>query len=69
MYGCFVEIVEVQCVTCLYFYLDFWHGKLWYTSLKTMKFMSHAYECMHGDWYVDCEFVMVAGVGRGISVL
>ena len=38
-------------------------------TLKTMKFISYAYECTHGDWGVDCEFVMVVGVGRGTSVL
>ena len=38
-------------------------------TLKTMKFMSSTCECTHGEQGVDCEFVMVVGVGRGTSVL
>ena len=37
-------------------------------TLKTMKFISYPYECMHGDYDADCEIVMVAGVGRGTNV-
>ena len=36
---------------------------------NAIKFISYTYECTHGVRDVDCEFVMVAGVGRDISVL
>ena len=36
---------------------------------NAMKFMSYTYECTHGVWDVDFEFVMVLGVGRDPSVL
>ena len=64
-----VENALVQCITCLYFCLGFWYERLRYTYKKTMKFMSSTCECTHGEQGVDCEFVMVVGVGRGTSVL
>ena len=38
-------------------------------ALNAMRFMSYACKCTHGEWGVDCEFVIVAGVGRDTSVL
>ena len=38
-------------------------------TLKTMKSISYTCECTHGEQGVDCEIVMVVGVGRGTSVL
>ena len=37
--------------------------------IKTIKSISYAYECTHGEQDADCEIVMVAGVGRGANVL
>lgn len=37
--------------------------------LKTMKSISYAYKCTHGVQGVDCEFMMVVGVGRGNTIL
>ena len=51
------------------FLLGFLAWKIARHILKTMKFMSYAYECMHGDWGVDCEVVMVADVGRDTTLL
>ena len=51
------------------FLLGFLAWKIVVHILKTMKSMSSACECTHGEWDVDCEFVMVAGVGRGTSAL
>ena len=51
------------------FLLGFLAWKIARHILKTMKFMSYAYECMHGDWGVDCEVVMVADVTRDTIVL
>ena len=38
-------------------------------TLNAMRSMSPTYECTHGERGVDCEFVMVVGVGRDTSVL
>ena len=38
-------------------------------TLNAMRTMSSTCECTHGVRGVDCEFVMVAGVGRGTNVL
>ena len=37
--------------------------------IETMRSMSSTCECTHGERGVDCEFVMVAGVGRDTRVL
>ena len=37
--------------------------------LKTTKSISYICECTHGKQDADCEFVMVAAVDRGTSVL
>ena len=37
--------------------------------IKTMKYIFYTCECMRGVQDVDCEIVMLAGVGRDISVL
>ena len=51
------------------FLLGFLAWKIVVHILETMKFMSSTCECTHGEQGVDCEFVMVVGVGRGTSVL
>ena len=38
-------------------------------TLNAMRSMSLACECRHGERVVDCEFVMVAGVGKDTRVL
>ena len=70
MHRCLVEIVVVQCVCHAFiFCLGFLAWKVAMHILKTLKFISYAYECTHGDLDMDCEFVMVAGVNRSTSVL
>ena len=62
--------VAVQCLCNMpLFLLGFLAWKVAGDTLKAMKSISHTCECMHGVWDVDCEFVMVVGVGRDISVL
>ena len=51
------------------FLLGFSARKIAGHILNTMKSMSFARDCTHGEWGVDCEFVMVVGVGRGTSAL
>ena len=36
---------------------------------NAIRSISFAYECTHGEQGVDCEFVMVVGVGRDTSVI
>ena len=51
------------------FLLRFLACKIARHTLKAMKSMSSTFECTHGEWDVDCEFVMVAGVARRTSAL
>ena len=56
------------CVTCFYSCLGFlaWHIAV--HTLKTMKSVLFTCECTHGEQDIDCEVVMVAGVGKDTSV-
>ena len=70
MHCCLVDIVVVQCLCDIFLFpLGFLAWTIVVHTLKAMKFISYAYECTHGDWGVDCKFVMVEGVGRDTSVL
>ena len=51
------------------FLLGFLAWKIAGHTLKTRKSMSSTCECTHGEWGMDCEIVMVVGVGRGTSAL